>query len=126
MNVNVNTTSGKLSYDVVLDQNDNYIENNEPYFFIIVKNYDKDGLTNAAFDYKISVVSAEGVSALYRYIDDDGNTNTTPTSSLALAGSLDNNKKKDFKYKVYVSSDTNLKTKVNYKIDYEIVQKNMG
>lgn len=60
-------------------------------------------------------------NGLYKYIDDSGDY----ASSLDITGSLDNKVAKTVKYKVYVKASTNLKTVVNYDINYDVVQKKM-
>ena len=62
---------------------------------------------------------------LYKYIDDSGNDSGDYASSLDITGSLDNKVAKTVKYKVYVKASTNLKTVVNYDINYDVVQKKM-
>lgn len=64
-------------------------------------------------------------NGLYKYIDDSGNDSGDYASSLDITESLDNKVAKTVKYKVYVKASTNLKTVVNYDINYDVVQKKM-
>ena len=62
-------------------------------------------------------------NGLYKYIDDSGNDSGDYASSLDITGSLDNKVAKTVKYKVYVKASTNLKTVVNYDINYDVAKK---
>lgn len=94
-------------------------------FYISVKNADSTGITDSDFDYSIKLTNKSSSNGLYKYIDDSGNDSGDYASSLDITGSLDNKVAKTVKYKVYVKASTNLKTVVNYDINYDVVQKKM-
>ncbi len=125
INVSNETTVGKLRYDVSVDSKESYVENNIPFFYISVKNADSTGITDSDFDYSIKLTNKSSSNGLYKYIDDSGNDSGDYASSLDITGSLDNKVTKTVKYKVYVKASTNLKTVVNYDINYDVVQKKM-
>lgn len=123
------TTTGDIVCNVSVDTNEDYIENNEPYFLINVDNYKTEGdttyVTDADIDYTLTIENKEGSIGLYRYIDEDGNTNGEGESSVTIKRSMGKNQARQ-QYKVYVTADTNLETDVDFKVKVDAVQKDMG
>ena len=50
LNVQVTTVAGEMISDIEIDSNENYIENNVPYFFVTVKNYRKGNMHTFFYD----------------------------------------------------------------------------
>lgn len=82
VNVNVSTTSAKMICDATIDNPGTYISNDGwAYFKVIVKNYDTSGnITQVPIQYNLTVSNQAGSTALYRYLDASGNSNTFSSS----------------------------------------------
>lgn len=130
MNVNITSTTGGLICDVVLDTNENYIENNESFFFVTVNNYKVENgktiLTSTDVNYDLVIENKESSAGLFRYVDDLGNTNSTGESSITISDQYLGKTKSSRKYKVYVTTNTNLKTNVDFKVRLDAKQKDMS
>lgn len=129
MNINITTTTGGIMCDIIVDTNDDYIENNEPYFFITVNNFRENSgkilLTATDISYNLVIENQNGSNGLFRYVDEDGNTNNNPEERVVISNQYIGKTKTSKRYKVYVSSQTNLKYKVNFNVKLEANQKDM-
>lgn len=78
VNVSVTTTSADMICDATIDNPGTYISNDGwAYFKVIVKNYDTSGnITKVPIQYNLTVSNQTGSTALYRYLDAAGNSNT--------------------------------------------------
>ncbi len=127
--IGVKTTTGDFVCDVVVDSNESYVENNEAYFLIDVNNFKVDGdtviLTSTDIDYALTIENKSGSNGLFRYVDEDGNTNGTPTSSVTISSQYLGKDKKTNKYKVYVTTESNLRSNVDYVVKLDAKQKSM-
>ena len=126
MNVNVTTVAGEMISDIEIDQKDSYIENNTPYFYVMVKNYRVNGsntlLTATAFDYTLVISNKDGSNGKFSYVDEEGNSSSEYVSTLRIENChLDQAQDSD-RFKIYVTRDGNLKTKVDYKVQIEADQ----
>lgn len=123
------TTTGDIVCNVSLDTDDTYIENNEPYFLINIDNYKTEGnktvVTSADIDYTLTIENKNGSIGLFRYVDEDGNTNNQGESSVTIKKSIGKEQARQ-QIKVYVTADTNLETEVDFKVRLDAVQKDMG
>ena len=124
--VSVSTKTGELVYDVVLDSDDSYLDNdkNAPYFLITVKNNKNSFLTDVNFDYELVIKNKNGSPGLFSYINDN-NIETTPVSTLTLNGTFIRDLQQSKTYKVYIRSSESVESTVEYDVDYEITQKRM-
>ena len=75
-------------------------------------------------DYTLTITNKENSAGLFQYIDEDGNSNEKGESSVTINSSISRNRKTK-RYKVYVTTDTNLKTDVNFKVNLDAHQKDM-
>ena len=126
MNVNVTTVAGEMISDIEIDQKDTYIENNTPYFYVTVKNYRVNGnntlLTATAFDYTLVIRNKDGSNGKFSYVDETGNSSSEYVSNLRIENChLDQAQDPD-RFKIYVTRDGNLKTKVDYIVQIEADQ----
>ncbi len=123
VNVSVTTVAGEMISDIEIDTNENYVENNIPYFYVIVKNFRVNGnvtlLSATAFDYELHIDNKEGSNGLFTYADNKGNKIEEPTSSLIIPNGHLNSEKDSNKYKIYVRTDGTKKTTVNYTVRLE-------
>lgn len=124
--VSVTTKSGELVYDVILENDSAYLDNdkNAPYFFVTVTNTKDNFLTDVDFDYELVVKNKNDSPGLYTYIDDN-NHETTPANTLTISGSFDKGTVRTKTYKVYIYSSDDAESTVQYDVDYEINQKRM-
>ena len=124
--VSVSTKSGELIYDVELDDDETYLDNdkNAPYFFITIKNSKDNYLTDVNFDYELVIKNKDGSPGLFSYIN-DSNVETTPVSTLTLNGTFVKTLQQSKTYKVYIRSSESAESTVEYDVDYEITQKRM-
>ena len=124
--VSVSTKAGELIYDVILDDNSIYLDNdrNVPYFYVTVKNVKDNFLTDVNFDYQLEIKNKNDSPGLYSYINDN-NLETTPTNTLTITGSFEKNTIQQRTYKIYIYSSENTESTVEYDVDYEITQKRM-
>ena len=124
--VSVSTKSGELIYDVILDNEDTYLdeERNTPYFLISVKNTKDSLLTDVDFDYTLVIKNKNNSNGLYSYVDDT-DTEITPVNELSITGTLNKGAEDIKTYKIYIYSTSNQEDTVEYDVDYEIVQKRM-
>lgn len=126
--VSLVTTTGNIICNLSVDTNDAYIENNEVYFLVTVDNFKiengKTNLTAMDIDYTLTIENNGSSVGLFRYVDDDGNTNITGEENLIITRKI-GKKKTSQQFKVFVTSDTNLKTKVDFKVKLDARQANM-
>lgn len=126
VDVSVTTVAGEMISDIEIDANENYVENNIPYFYVIVKNYRVNGnvtlLSATAFDYKIIIDNKEGSNGLFTYADNKGNKIDVPTASLVIPNGHLNEDKSSYKYKVYVRTEGTKRATVDYKVRLEADQ----
>lgn len=126
--LSVTTTAGNIIAQATVDTNDHYIENNEAYFMITVDNFkienDETIVSDMTIDYTLTIKNKNGSSGLFRYVDDDGNTNTTPEETLIIHRRLEKGQR-THQFRVFVTSDTNVKTNVDFSVALDAVQAKM-
>ena len=82
-------------------------------------------MTSADIDYTLTIENKNGSIGLFRYVDEDGNTNNQGESSVTIKKSIGKEQARQ-QIKVYVTADTNLETEVDFKVRLDAVQKDMG
>lgn len=126
--VAVLTTTGDIICELSVDTDDTYIENNEAFFMISIDNFKtEDGqtiVTSSDIDYTLTIENTGSNTGLFRYVDDDGNTNTTGQERVEVTRRIGKNKTTQ-QFKVYVTTDTNLETDVDFKVRVNAVQADM-
>lgn len=127
--IGVSTVTGNFICDVIVDSNENYVENNEAYFLVSVNNFKVDGkrvvLTSTDINYSLTIENKNGSNGYFRFVDEDGNTNGTPTNIVTISNQSLGKEKATKKYKVYVTTDSNLKENVSFVVKLDAKQKNM-
>jgi len=125
-NVSIRTVTGKLIYDVSLDEDPTYLdpETNNPYFFVTIKNNNIMGLTDADFDYNITIKNKNDSIGLFSYVQDN-NELSEQSSVLNITGSLGKTAPEEKTYKVIVTSNSYDEETVLYDVSYDISQKRM-
>ncbi len=117
--------TGTLIYDVQIDTNPNYIENNIAYFRVKVTNT-KDGKTNPVpLKYQLTLQNKEGSNGIFYYIDSEGNTSSETGEYLSTITSQEytfGTSEETREFKVYVKVPSGLKETVDFKIDVESEQ----
>ena len=118
--VSQSITTGKIIYDVIIDTNPNYIENNLAYFRVAVTNT-KNGKTNPApIKYQLTLQNDERSNGIFYYIDSEGNTSSETGEYLNTITSQEyifSTKEESRVFKVYVKVPSGLKETVNFKIN---------
>ncbi len=118
-------STGQFIYDVTIDTNPNYIENNIAYFRVKVTNT-KDGKTSPApIKYQLTFQNEKGSNGIFYYIDSEGNTSSESGEYLNTITSQEytfGTTKETREFKVYVKVPSGLKENVNFKIDIEAKQ----
>ena len=118
-------TTGEIIYDVTIDTNPNYIENNIAYFRVKITNT-KDGKTNPTpIKYQLTLQNEEGSNGIFYYIDSEGNTSSESGEYLNKITSQEytfGTTKETREFKVYVKVPSGVKKVVNFKIDIETKQ----
>ncbi len=118
--VSQSITTGKIIYDVIIDTNPNYIENNLAYFRVTVTNT-KNGKTNPApIKYQLTLQNDERSNGIFYYIDSEGNTSSETGEYLNTITSQEyifSTKEESRVFKVYVKVPSGLKETVNFKIN---------
>ncbi len=126
VNVDAKSTTGNMVCNLEVDNN-NYYEDNIPYFIITVKNYDSNGnITATDVSYDLSITNKTDSNGLYRYVVlDDQSTNNTYESSVLINGLTFSKEKQEKKIKVYVQVASGENENVDFNVDVAAVQKNM-
>lgn len=118
VNIKVKTTTGEIVYDIKVDQNNNYIEDNNSYIFININNYQiKDNvkyINDVNYDYELSITS----NNLLLSLDKDNYK-----EELIYNNSFNINEKSN-KIKVYVKNK-NFNNINDIKVELKASQKNM-
>lgn len=125
-NVSIRTVTGKLIYDVSLDEDPTYLDpdTNNPYFYVTIKNNNIMGLTDADFDYTITIKNKLDSNGLFSYVLDN-NELSEASSTLNITGSLGKSAPQEKTYKVVITSNSYDEETVLYDVDYDISQKRM-
>lgn len=128
VDLSVITTTGDIVCNLSVDTSDTYIENNEAFFLITVDNFKTEGgqtiVTSTDIDYTLTVENTGSDIGLFRYVDDDGNTNEVAEESLTIQRRIGKDKTSQ-QFKVYVTADTNLETDVDFKVKINALQAKM-
>ena len=128
VDLSVVTTTGDIVCNLSVDTSDTYIENNEAFFLITVDNFKTEGgqtiVTSTDIDYTLTVENTGSDIGLFRYVDDDGNTNEVAEESLTIQRRIGKDKTSQ-QFKVYVTADTNLETDVDFKVKINALQAKM-
>lgn len=118
-------TTGEIIYDVTIDTNPNYIENNIAYFRVKITNT-KNGKTNPTpIKYQLTLQNEEGSNGIFYYIDSEGNTSSESGEYLNKLTSQEytfGTNKETREFKVYVKVPSGVKKVVNFKINIETKQ----
>ena len=112
--------TGEIIYDVIVDTNPNYIENNITYFRVKVTNTKQEKTTTIPFKYKLTLQNEENSIGIFYYIDSEGNTSSESGEYLNTITSQEytfGTAKETREFKVYVKVPSGLKENVNFKID---------
>lgn len=129
VDVGVVTTAGEMICDIEVDTNENYIENNEAYFYINVVNYEarEDGTYISAtdVDYTITIENTGSDQGYFRYTDEEGNTNGEGETTAVINSSIGNDSVETKRYRVYVTGSNDLKQDIDFKVSLDAKQKNM-
>ncbi len=122
-NVNVVSNTGKLVCDVSVDSKDEYIEDNERYFYINVKNNKDNNESDTDIGYILTIENENDSKGLYRYIDSYGNSNDEYVKTLEIKEHILNNYNKEERFKIRVKSESAVKTEIKYKVKINCYQK---
>ena len=129
VNVSVVTTTGDIICNLSVDTDETYIENNEAFFLITVDNFktenDKTVITSTDIDYTLTIENTGNTVGLFRYVDEEGNTNTDAEETVTITKRMGKDKTSQ-QFKAFVTTDTNLKTDVDFKVKLNAHQADMS
>ncbi|MGN1336867.1 MAG: hypothetical protein ACI4WW_00125 [Candidatus Coprovivens sp.] len=125
----INTASGEMIIDAVVDDNETYLENGLRYFTLTVSNHKDNKVTSANIDYKITIKNQEGLNnGRFHYVDSNGNTNTELNGfqkELVIDNYSFTTNQETIMFKIYIMTDSGLTEDVKYEIILDAVQKEM-
>ena len=117
------SNTGSLKCDAIIDAKDEYIEDNERYFYINVKNSKDNIESDTDIGYILTIENIEDSKGLYRYIDSYGNSNNEYKDKLEIEEHILNKNNKEERFKIRVKSENAIKTKIKYKVKINCYQK---
>lgn len=124
INVNVTTTSADMICDATIDNPGTYISNDGwVYFKVIVKNYDTSGnITKVPIQYNLTVSNQTGSTALYRYLDANGNSNTFASTFTTINYVFQPGSRQSQVINIEVRTDSMTSVNVDFAVDLNCFQ----
>ena len=124
VNINVSTTSAQMVCDATVDNPGTYISNDGwAYFKVIVKNYDVNGnITQVPIQYNLTVSNQTGSTALYRYLDASGNSNTFASTFTTRNYIFQSNTQQSQVINIEVRTDSMTSENVDFAVDLNCYQ----
>lgn len=122
--VNITTTSANMICDATIDNPGTYISNDGwAYFKVIVKNYNTSGtITQVPMQYNLTISNQTGSNAVYRYLDDAGNSNNFEGTFTTRNYSFTTGTQQSQVINVEVKTDSMTSEDVDFKVDLNCFQ----
>ena len=117
--------------DVVIDENEAYIKNGIPYFYVKVRNWrdnnGEDEITATDCEYNLSIKNKEKQNGIFiwKKIDTEDSISTYSNSFTTKMYSMDKNKTEDV-FQVFVKNQDIIDKNVDIVIELNVTQKNMN
>ena len=122
-NIKVKTTTGEIVYDIKVDKNNKYVEDDITYIIVTINNYKIKNnikyINSVDYSYELTIKNKSSSNGLFSLDKKSFNDTITYTDEFS--------KDEDSKdIKVYVKSKDYVNNKVEYNIELKASQKNMG
>ena len=117
--------------DIIIDNNETYIKNGIPYFYVKVRNWrennGKDEITVTDCEYNISIKNKEQTNGVFiwKKLDSEDFINTYTNACTTKTYSMDKNKTEDV-FQVFVKNQDKINKNVDIVIELNVTQNNMN
>ena len=131
LNIKYISNTGEMICDVIIDNNESYVKNGIPYFYVKVRNWrDNNGneeITVTDCEYSISIKNKENTNGIFiwKKVDTEDFINTYTNSFTTKMYSMDKNKTEDV-FQVFVKNQDKINKNVDIIVELNAIQKNMN
>lgn len=131
LNIKYISNTGEMICDIVIDENESYIKNGIPYFYVKVRNWrDNNGneeITVTDCEYSISIKNKENTNGIFiwKKVDTEDFINTYTNSFTTQIYSMGKNKTEDV-FQVFVKNQDKINKNVDIIVELNAIQKNMN
>ena len=131
LNIQYTSNTGEMICDIIIDNNETYIKNGIPYFYVKVRNWrennGKDEITVTDCEYNISIKNKEQTNGVFiwKKLDSEDFINTYTNACTTKTYSMDKNKTEDV-FQVFVKNQDKINKNVDIVIELNVTQKNMN
>ena len=131
LNIEYKGNTGEMICNISIDNNEEYIKNGIPYFYVKVRNWRsndiEDEITVADFEYSISVKNKENTKGIFiwKKIDSEDFISTYNDAVTTNIYSMGKEKKEDI-FQVFVKNQDPINKNVNIVVELNATQKNMN
>ena len=129
LNIQYKSNTGEMICDIVIDENELYIKNGIPYFYVKVRNWrennGEDEITATDCEYNLSIKNKEKQNGIFiwKKIDTEDSISTYSNSFTTQMYSMDKNKTEDV-FQVFVKNQDIIDKNVDIVIELNVTQKN--
>lgn len=131
LNIKYISNTGEMICDVIIDNNESYVKNGIPYFYVKVRNWrDNNGneeITVTDCEYSISIKNKENTNGIFiwKKVDTEDFINTYTNSFTTKIYSMGKNKTEDV-FQVFVKNQDKINKNVDIIVELNAIQKNMN
>lgn len=131
LNIKYISNTGEMICDVIIDNNESYVKNGIPYFYVKVRNWrDNNGneeITVTDCEYSISIKNKENTNGIFiwKKVDTEDFINTYTNSFTTQIYSMGKNKTEDV-FQVFVKNQDKINKNVDIIVELNAIQKNMN
>ena len=131
LNIQYKSNTGEMICDIVIDENEAYIKNGIPYFYVKVRNWrennGEDEITATDCEYNLSIKNKEKQNGIFiwKKIDTEDFISTYSNSFTTKMYSMDKSKTEDV-FQVFVKNQNKLNKNVDIIVELNAIQKNMN
>ena len=131
LNIQYKSNTGEMICDIIIDENESYIKNGIPYFYVKVRNWrennGEDEITATDCEYNLSIKNKEKQNGIFiwKKIDTEDSISTYSNSFTTKMYSMDKNKTEDV-FQVFVKNQDIIDKNVDIVIELNVTQKNMN
>lgn len=123
-NIDINSHSANLICDAKIDNPGTYISKDGwAYFKVVVKNYDSnDNISKVPIKYNVTITNENDSNAVYRYLDENGNSNDFASTIITHDYIFSANTKQNQVINIEVKTDSMKSEEVDFKVDVNCYQ----
>ena len=131
LNIKYISNTGEMICDVIIDNNESYVKDGIPYFYVKVRNWrDNNGneeITVTDCEYSISIKNKENTNGIFiwKKVDTEDFINTYTNSFTTIIYSMGKNKTEDV-FQVFVKNQDKINKNVDIIVELNAIQKNMN